>query len=141
MANANTALRKKLATVIATMTRTIGISTGPRSTLNSLPRRTCALRSAIATQIQIAGSSCTSVRRQFETSSLRPSNSRAKAPTANASGANTRRERLRRRTASSILASSLSSMARSSAPTRADRNDRRSLTLGRGTGRILTPMA
>ena len=100
--------------MIATIARMIGISTGPRSTLKELPCSTCALRSAIATQIQTAGRIWTSVRRQLDTSSLSPSNSSAKAPTANASGENTRRERLRRRTASSILASSLSSIARTS---------------------------
>ena len=37
IANANTALRKKLATVIATMARMIGIRTAPRSTSKELP--------------------------------------------------------------------------------------------------------
>ena len=65
--------------------------TGPRSTLNELPCSTWALRSAIATQTQTAGGICTSRSRRFEMSSFRPSKSSAKAPTANTSGANTRR--------------------------------------------------
>ena len=74
----------------------------------------------MASQIQIAGRSCTSIRRQLDTSSLSPSKRRAKAPIAKARGANTRRERLRRRMASSIFASSLSSIAWTSEPTRVD---------------------
>ena len=72
IANANTALRKKLATVSVTMARPIGIRTGPRSTLNDLPCRVWALRSSIASQIHIAGRICTSVSRQLDTSSLKP---------------------------------------------------------------------
>jgi hypothetical protein len=83
-------LRKKLAAVIATIARFIGTRTGPRSTWKDLPCSTCALRSAIASQIQIAGRSCTSVSRQFLTSSRRPLKSSAHAPIANASGANAR---------------------------------------------------
>ena len=81
-------------------------------TVNELPCSTWALRSVIATQIQTAGRTWTSVSRQLVTSSRSPSNNSANAPTANASGANTRRDRLSRSTASSILASSPASMAR-----------------------------
>jgi hypothetical protein len=56
--------------------------------------------------------------RQLENTSLRPSNSIANAPTANASGASQRRDWLRRRTASSTLASSLSRIAVTRARTR-----------------------
>ena len=102
------------------MSRPIGMRTGPRSTLNDLPCRVWALRSNIASQIHIAGRICTSVSRQLDTSSLRPVNSITNALIANASGANTRRERLSRRIASSTLASSFSSIARTSARTRAE---------------------
>ena len=98
----------------------IGIRTGPQSTVKDLPWSTCALRSNIASQIHIAGRICTSVSRQLVTSSLSPLNSMAKAPMAKASGAYTRRDSLRRRIASSILASSLSWMARTSDPMRAE---------------------
>ena len=50
--------------------------------------------------------------------------------------ANTRRERLRRRTASSILASSLASIARTSAAIRAEREPRRPLKLCRFTAPV-----
>ena len=69
------------------------------------------------------------MRRQLDTSSLSPSKSKEKAPIANASGENARRERLRRRTASSILASSLCSIARMSAPMRVAREAERGLAL------------
>ena len=93
---------------------------GPRTTVKDLSCSVCALRSIIASQIHIAGRICTSVSRQLVTSSLSPLNSITNAPTANASGANTRRVLLRRRIASSILASSLSWMARTSVPIRAE---------------------
>ena len=62
----------------------------------------------MASQIHIAGRTVTSVSRQLDTSSLSPSNSSTNALTASASGAKMRRDRLRRRIASSIFASSLS---------------------------------
>jgi integrase len=54
----------------------------------------------------------------LDTSNLSPSNSSTNAPIANASGANTRRDPLSRRTASSIRASSLSWIARTNHRTR-----------------------
>ena len=112
------------------MARPIGIRTGPRSTLNDLPCRVCALRSNIASQIHIAGRICTSVSRQLDTSSLSPSYSITNALIANASGANTRRERLSRRIASSTLASSFSSIARTSERTRAEKDGRATILGG-----------
>ena len=114
------------------MARPIGIRTGPRSTLNDLPCRVCALRSNIASQIHIAGRISTSVSRQLDTSSLRPWYSITNAPIANASGANTRRELLSRRIASSTLASSFSSIARTSDRTRADKRGRTAILGGIG---------
>ena len=116
------------------MARPIGIRTGPRSTLNDLPCRVCALRSNIASQIHIAGRICTSVSRQLDTSSLSPSNSITNALIANASGANTRRERLSRRIASSTFASSFSSIARTSERTRAEKEAGRRSSEGAGGG-------
>ena len=70
IANANTALRKKLAAVIVMIARPIGMSTGPRSTWKDLPCSTWALRSYVASQIHIAGRIWTSVSRQLVKSSL-----------------------------------------------------------------------
>ena len=67
--------------------------------------------SNIASQINIAGSTCTSVSRQLEMSSRTPSNSSTTALMASASGAKMRRERLSRSTAASICASSFSWIA------------------------------
>ena len=86
-ANANTALRKKLATVKVMMASPIGMRIGPRNTWNDLPCRAWAFRSNIASQIHIAGRIWTSSMRQLVTISRRPSNSSTKALTANASGA------------------------------------------------------
>ena len=71
----------------------------------------------MAAQIHIAGSTWIKVIRQFVNSSFTPSKSIANAPTARASGANSRREALSRRTASSTTSKSLSRMARTSRPT------------------------
>src|SRR3954454_25074828 len=114
MAKANTALRKKAAAVIAAIRATAGMTIGPLSTWNDRPCRTWALRSSIASQIHIAGSTCTTVRRQFENTSFTPWKSISKAPTARARGASQRRERLIRRTAASTIASSPSRMAATS---------------------------
>src|SRR4051794_39556042 len=111
MAKANTALRKKAAAVIAAIRATAGMTIGPLSTWNERPCRTWALRSSIASQIHIAGSTCTRVRRQLENTSLTPWKSIRRAPTASARGASQRRERLIRRTAASTIASSPSRMA------------------------------
>ena len=119
-ANANTALSRKLATVSATITSPIGIRIGPRSTWNERPCSTCSLRSNMASQIHIAGRIWTSISRQWDTIRRSASNSSTKAPTARASGAKMRRERLRRSTASSMRASSFSSIARTSDPIRVD---------------------
>jgi hypothetical protein len=101
-------LSRKHAIVIATIARQIGIRIGPRIPSNDLPWSTWALRSNIASQIHIAGSTCTRVRRQLDNSSRSPPNSSMNAPTATASGASARCERLRRRIAASIFASSFS---------------------------------
>ena len=68
----------------------------------------------MAAQIHMAGSTWINVSRQLENSSFTPSNRMMTAPTASARGANSRRERLSRRTASSTVASSLSRTARAS---------------------------
>ena len=99
MAKANTALRKKLAAVIATTARRRGISSGPRTMSNCLPRNTWTLRSSIATQIHMAGRIWIRVSRQLVTRSLTPWKSTAKAPTTRASGASHRLRWLRESTA------------------------------------------
>ncbi|MGN6872356.1 MAG: hypothetical protein ACTHMY_28535 [Solirubrobacteraceae bacterium] len=117
-ANANSAFSTKAAMVRPATTRPIGIRIGPRIAWNDLPWSTWNLRSSIASQIHIAGRICTSISRQFVTTSRSPLNSSTNALTAKASGAKARCDPLSRRTARSIEASSLSSIARTSAATR-----------------------
>ena len=74
---------------------------------NCFPCSTWSLMSSIATQIHMAGRTCTSVNRQLVKRSLSPWKSMRKAPTIMASGASQRRERLKERTASSTAFSSL----------------------------------
>ncbi len=112
IANANTALRYKLAAVIAVIRTIVTTRSGPVMIVNDLPWSACAFKSVIATQIHIAGSTCMTVSRQFETSSFSPSKSIANAPTTSANGANHRRVRLRLRRASSTVASSESRITR-----------------------------
>ena len=99
--------------------------TGPRMTWNCLPWSTWSLMSSMAIQIHMAGMICTSVRRQFVTSSFRPWNSMRNAPTISARGASQRRRWLSWSTACSTAASSLLRMASTrrtiDAPTRSRR--------------------
>ena len=111
-ASPKTALRKKLAAVMAVMARMIGTSRGPRKTWNSLPCRTWTFRSSMAAQIHMAGRIWTRVSRQLVNRSLTPWKSMAKAPTTRARGASQRLRRLRASTASSTICSSPSLMAR-----------------------------
>jgi hypothetical protein len=90
IAKANVALRKKHAMVIPTMRRIAATSAGPVKILKSLSFNTWNLMSNNATQIHIAGSTCTSVRRQFDTTIFSPSNSMTNAPATRASGASNR---------------------------------------------------
>ena len=63
--------------------------------------------SSMAAQIHIAGTICTSVRRQLVTSSLSPRNRRRKAPMMRARGASQRRDSLSARMPRSTASSSL----------------------------------
>ena len=55
IANANTALRKNAAAVIAAIKATIGITIGPVTTWKERPCSACAFRSSMASQTHIAG--------------------------------------------------------------------------------------
>ena len=116
MANANTALRKKLAAAMATTPTRMGIKTGPRITRKEAPCSTCSFRSSMLAQIHMAGSTWTKVSRQLNSSSRRPWKSMARAPTASARGARMRRRWLSWTTTASTMASSPSRIVRMSSP-------------------------
>jgi hypothetical protein len=94
----------------------MGIRTGPLTRRNDAPCSRCNFRSSMAAQIHMAGSIWTKARRQLNSSSRRPWNSMARAPTANARGARMRRRWLSWTTAASTMASLPSRIARMSPP-------------------------
>ena len=111
IANAKTALSRNVDAVIVAIRSTATTSASPRMLAKEAPAITWTFRSNMAAQIHIAGSTCTSVRRQFVTTSLSPSNNMAKEPTTNARGASQRCDRLTSRTNCSTLVSSASPIA------------------------------